>query len=268
MKGALPLRAIEWQGILRHNAAAMPDPGTAPAKSSEDASRAGPLPGAKPPEPSSFLGWLKGHRHLVTFIGALIIFLTFVVKEGLREELRVRELGIERAVENFYLRLDINNVSNHVIELEQLIDESHPAKDPTRSNYLKRFSLGAKSASLRSDLHNSAVLLMNLPDQDQQTLAPTYVALNSDITRFDEEVSRLGDAQAASREKGLSETYDSLFKRLSDLEARANEAAEKLVRNGKARYEIYNWISYCLYTLGWGLGLLGRFVGAHGAGEG
>jgi hypothetical protein len=57
--------------------------------------------------------FLKKHHHLFAFVGALLVFLTFVVKEGLQERVRSVVDSLQRAEDIFTIRTD-----NHVNLME------------------------------------------------------------------------------------------------------------------------------------------------------
>ncbi|HEY7404197.1 MAG TPA: hypothetical protein VIB39_11790 [Candidatus Angelobacter sp.] len=94
----------------------------------------GPIFGSKPEEYYSFANILRRHNRLLTFVGALIIFVTFLVKEGLREELRDTEGNIERAMQVFSANIAVINVSNQVMVVEEMISDTHFKKDSAKGS--------------------------------------------------------------------------------------------------------------------------------------
>jgi hypothetical protein len=55
--------------------------------------------------------WSKKHAHLLVFFGALVVFLTFVVKEGIGEHFRAVADAIDRARELYSIRTEIRSAS-------------------------------------------------------------------------------------------------------------------------------------------------------------
>ena len=65
---------------------------------------------------------LTQHRRLVTFIGALIVFVTFVVKDGLREQLKDLVSSIDSAESVFAIRNDANTTAMWLQRLQEQVD--------------------------------------------------------------------------------------------------------------------------------------------------
>jgi len=78
--------------------------------------------------PNRFERFLKKHNHILTYLGALIVFSTFIVKEGLREHWQDVAEAIERVRYIYTLRSDISGNTSNTSRLMRRAQHPPPAK--------------------------------------------------------------------------------------------------------------------------------------------
>jgi hypothetical protein len=66
---------------------------------------------------------LKTHKRIISFIGALIVFFTFMIKEGLVEKLKDQTSSIDSAEKTFALRSDNARTEADVKSLKVMFEE-------------------------------------------------------------------------------------------------------------------------------------------------
>jgi hypothetical protein len=237
------------------------------------------------------------HRRLLTFFGALIVFVTFIVKEAKREQLKSVVDSLEIADGVFAVRQDnyathsqlstLQKSFNKFIEKTAAHDEREKRLEIYRLVQDKREVLDERLSRVRSSLDSTKALAAIVPIDNnlKQALSDAQQAYSELLDRNNKinkslpnlmmaEISVFNDKYRQSNEqvasalffleedaRGLQKTADAIAADTLALSEKQKAAAEK-------SYEHYTLWSYFLYSLGWGLGLLGRLSGIEGiAGE-
>lgn len=221
------------------------------------------------------------HRRFLTFLGALIVFTTFIVKEGLREQLKDLASSIDSAESVFVIRNDGNATVRWLQRLQEQIDwiaEKIKLKGTTYSgDMIERAHssseiIGQVHESLTTSLDNISRLIEKIPHQE---------ASKSEVEKLQKELQELRDHRTAfelafNREPSMDLVWklgallvstQKLSDEIRDLARDVLENAEKARVRRERVVSITTWASYALYTLGWGLGLLGRIYGVETGGE-
>lgn len=221
-----------------------------------------------------FRAFARSHNRLLTFVGALIVFFTFVIKEGLREHLKDLVDSIDSAQTFYTVRSDSQNLSAKLSDLQQhladLEDEvsSRNNKSGDGSQDDPAIRTGAvKSAldALEVSLDNMSHLAGKLPEAPtyektiaalQQKIDQTYSTLEEDVSSQEglDEFRQTPETEIEARARLLSHQVDSAASAL--LQDAGKEQARR-----EHYFEVCTWISYGLYVIGWGVGLLGRILG-------
>ena len=111
-------------------------------------------------------------------------------------------------------------------------------------------------------------------DQEYEKLAEQKVLANVRVAGFGMTVGSLSfSSTGKSQMDAISkESRETAAVSIGAVQLADKVAVDVIVAANKRResiqfwYEICTWISYCLYALGWGLGLAGRVVGVKGIG--
>jgi hypothetical protein len=243
--------------------------------------------------------FLRTHSQVLVVVGALIVFLTFVIKEGLREHWKGTADAIETA-EYFYPLLaqsaeikkelkkvkdqqregahptsDLLHFSLFNIDQEFLADQLNTLDDLELSAANRRILIDVLPGSdaLRHDADNIDAQLTNVKrllhktDGEIARIIYEEIAkerdhpLNDDQRReeFDKVEPPIGDEVKESFQ-ALTSTGLSSSKLSTNVLAHA-----QAIRERNARYSVFAWwISAVLFALGWSLGLAGKLYGVAG----
>lgn len=254
----------------------------------ETAATPAPQPEEKPTPKSTtkshrFVRWLRKHHRLLTFVGALIVFGTFVVKDALREQLKDLVDSIDSAQSTYVVRMDISRIELYVKSLNRYVRYGSSSQGETKiaqTESLKRDiddlvgmtqylaaqvgninRLAQKLGSANKKEVTNSIESINKQHEDLRASVTDYVRLaeNNDQSRLSEMSSKI-DASWHTAETLVTSTPQFAFNLLT--------SAREVSKRQEERYRFYTWASYFLYALGWSLGLIGRLVGVEtGAGE-
>jgi hypothetical protein len=195
------------------------------------------------------------HGRILTLLGALIVFLTFVVKDGLREHLKDAASSISAANDVFAIREDNMGTRLELEELKKDLDGN-----ATGQSWSDIRIVQAKCRRMYYALGAVAYLVKAADDKED---TPTIRSLDQELTkiRFDS----LALNMSASTVGTLGQSASALELRMAKFEDDVVERARLKLQQRQALYDSWTWISYVLYTIGWGLGLVGKLCGVPGA---
>jgi hypothetical protein len=223
----------------------------------------------------SVMVFLRHNRRAAAVIGAFIVFLTFVVKDAIRENVKDLVDGLQSAQDVFEIRAQheisvslLNGIAQRVemiwgttaegLAFLRRNDQSGVIGDITANadglqqakanlDNLRRFidRLPTTETAPRAAVKDLEVRWKQLDD----TYLKTIAAINSKKLSEDDEFGASVDLGTAR------ETLQLDVGNLSDdVIARSDELKERAERTLKT----YTWISYFLYSIGWSLALFGR----------
>jgi DNA-binding transcriptional MerR regulator len=215
------------------------------------------------------------HHRTLTFIGALVVFVTFVVKDGLREQLKDLVSSISTAESVFAIRNDTSTTTMWLQRLQEQVDwvaEKIKLKGTSFSGDMveKLHSsleiTNEMHESLGVSLENISTLIEKVPGQLQHK--KQYEELEVKLKELREKHDAL--LQVFTREPmAITWTIAPLLSETQaasdDTRSLAKDVLSAATGARKRREAVVNaatWLSYLLYTLGWGLSLVGRLYGA------
>src|ERR1051326_7041389 len=207
--------------------------------------------------------WCKKHSHLLVFTGALIVFFTFVVKEGLREEWQNTAETI-RTAEYFYATRTNTMAANSKLDdvLSTLNYEANKGSDHPLERRL--FGLWRSVSGFDVEAAHLRDLTDSLPSNDD--LRSKENAFENGIKDLREQlyiIQREGpkEPETSERESKASLLASSIDSQGMEVKRRILEHADNI----RGKNELYSryawWISAFLFALGWGLGLVGKLYG-------
>ena len=242
--------------------------------------------------------WSKKHSHLLVFFGALIVFLTFVVKEGLGDRWDKQASGIESAIERHDLNVQLNNLEMGVqgLTFKSLQEEMKDSDtevfygdepDYERAQWRLQFDRQLL-ANLKDSLSQMALLSYSLPESEgirkqlvevDKTIETTSPRLNeiagtlempNDVLSGTDHSRRLWEELASSRASGRERDVTTILGLAGIDMMKIDGSIIAQASALKARNERYSkiawWTSAALFTIGWGLGLLGKLYGVDAGG--
>jgi hypothetical protein len=241
-------------------------------------------------KPSKLKSFITRHSRLLQFLGALIVFTTFIVKEGLRDQLKDLISATDTAQNTFTLRNDIAASRADLTQFSSLMlpwmarNEASSqtagaagrrpmtADEATDSTTL--LEMRSEMDQYEATFNNAAALLDGLPETvpEKQADRDGLKELEEKLKQLRAEAIDFDFAVLANkpydhdRLHGLSVDIQLFSLEVHSLERAVRQTARDAREKMERKYKHYNYGSYALYALGWGLGLLGRLLGVGGVG--
>jgi hypothetical protein len=223
---------------------------------------------------------LSKHKRLLSLIGALIVFLTFVTKDAIREHVKDTVGSLQSAEDVFEIRSQheisvgmLNSISQHVDEVWKTT--------PGRADYLKKdersdldYAIGEiKTLILQAEANLGILgrLVEKLPKSESGVKAE-LVALRTRYHSLDENYTKVatgvGNRSISEEDEDgwlapLGSDSENLLADIGALSAKARERCEAVKRDTESKLRVFTWLSYFLYGLGWFLTLFGRLFDAN-----
>ena len=213
------------------------------------------------------------NRRVLTLMGALIVFLTFVVKDTRREQLKDSVDTISNAQSLFDARKEarilgtrIESANNGVIAVEEVLLAGNGPHGKLADVILHQRIAGVEQ------LADEAALLLHMIEQlaravpggitkEQKEKLDAMGSRQREFLRKVEAWTARTSAGSDSEPPNLSEVRSEGSSLHNDLYAMGGALYLTLIEQRETQekaYEHWTWISYGLYMVGWGMTLLGR----------
>lgn len=234
--------------------------------------------------------FLKRHNSWITFSGTLILLLTFIVKEELREHWKQKAEAVDTALSIYSIRKGLGDQSiaidsavsniaeNHVLLLKQVGTVRCCSWDRIFAD------LNDEKKKVEydiADLERLTILVEQLPKQqaDQKYLEELKQNDFKIIKEMDEIHTAINNANFPQKEEDFSSAdnekrediqgrIEGIGKGVDELREDSREVAERAIKftetfhTSTARKALWaEWISVALYCLGACVGLLGKLNG-------
>jgi hypothetical protein len=230
---------------------------------------------------SGFKAFLRRHDRLLTYLGALIVFFTFIIKEGLGDSWQHVSEAIDTATYFYSLNAKVSDAED---SLSALVSDLKTGplggvKELEDSDRVQQLTLLMLAETSRSAT-NIGILAQELPHPEEYKRKLAEIkhqasSLESDIyLQQDKELFQASDKDISARDRILLVSQDKTrFQKTLSLRS-ANKAlvteilikAEDWRAMNARRSKRAWWISSSLFAIGWGLGLLGKVYGLSGVG--
>jgi hypothetical protein len=201
---------------------------------------------------------------ILPIVGALIIFLTYMIHDVLRDNLKDKAGALSQAREQYQsLLMSTINIENQ-IRLAQAIATDTRQKQDSMGNPV---FLEATVAKVDAELQEMAwaPLVKEMPESKNlyQPQLLEIIALEGTLENM--LAKRGADDKAGKR----SEVSDSALKKAGDeLQLKVQGEHDRILldavtatESAERKYSFYNTFSIALYVIGWGLGFLGILLG-------
>ena len=211
--------------------------------------------------------FIHKHDRLLSVCGALIIFLTFLTREGFRDELRELVDSIDAAESVFMIRSDNHDVAEQIEYVRQYLTDKRQTWEGLNSpeGYYR---------GLTAELDASIHLLAKVPHGEElnkegwdllarrekwhmDTLYPIAL-LPSDPPTAQERAAIAAEAAAKNK---LWKDARALDDQARDFGKRVLDLARKVEAQEEYRYRMSKSVIDILFILGWGLTFVGKIVG-------
>ena len=230
--------------------------------------------------------FLRRHSRVLIFVGALVVFVTFVVREGLRENLKDLVDSIDTAQGVFVVEQENQQMSERLAAIFNINEAMY-------SNINKLRTGGALLAIDETAIGLHYQLTYDVLQRLDNEYAAAKRLLNKvpHDKKYDIEVNELkwrsddaSDSFKSFRPAGTGSSQQQFMDsfgviqgiehRALDVETDFQSLATTVLRESMDKKEkddgyfrIATWASYGLYAVGWGLGLIGKLYGVDGVGD-
>ncbi len=232
--------------------------------------------------------FMKDPKHLFPLVGALVVFATFIVKEGIRDNLKDVVSAFENAQTTFALRDQNVRMTTMLTEIRTRVvalnDKSLP-KVPVGVWRVSQAYAGVEQTRetvelLGQSLETITPLAQKLPKdekrdaeliectkllaQTRDDYLKTETVLKDILTRAQSskrDLTKEDEQRAASVAGAYIAVEQQAAVRIAALESGVLSEAPKYREEQERRYAWWNNKSYWLYSIGWGLGLIGKIYG-------
>lgn len=236
---------------------------------------------------SRFQRMVRRHSRLLTFVGAFIVFITFVVKEGVKDHVSDAVNSLKTAEGIFLVRDELNeslsacNIDDN--RVKHLYERQLTSGNIALADVEEMLAVGRMQQShMTTEIDNVYRLAAYLPEK--RTGFRHYL---DDFRDFDAKnvyqqsqkiVELEGKAEWEERQQ-----YGSLQERLQNVSPELRNQTyvytlaavdsarriigfgqqvlaycEELKRQEELKLVVWTWVSYALYAFGWGLGLFAK----------
>jgi len=188
-------------------------------------------------------------RQLV-FLGALIVFTTFIVKDILREQLKELVDSIGQAEQLYMIQSDINEI---LAQFRPLPDEVATAQASV--------SVAQVASTHDLLLRNAQQLSTVLSSKDRNEFDKWRMDYRRRFIDFLEQ-NKLGSSDTMPLKDAVAFSL-----MVDDIVHDTLRMADEKRLFDEHTYKLFTWISYALYIFGWGIALRGRLIGVETCAE-
>lgn len=216
---------------------------------------------------------IKDHHGIVTFLGGVIILMTFATKEVLRDYLKDVSNSIDNAETVFFV-----SEGPEPNRFASIVNVGVSEKTRSSREILNAMlaSVEDMQANEQATLDNALRLLAHLPKEKQTEVKAKIPTISRErsiqlwgLLFPDPSVKTKGghqpDAVAVDKGSIIFQGEELQYARIIGFSKSCFDAAESEKKERDKWYKRTTWASYGFYILGWGIGLLGRIYGVEGA---
>jgi hypothetical protein len=213
---------------------------------------------------------LRRHSQDVLLAGAIVVFVTFVVREGVREHLKDLVDSISNAQSTRVSNLTLGIL---YIQTQSAIDALHGlthvpptvnsngrdqklSVDPTVDTVEHKMAVLLNQVTLATTLFDDAKLIASRIDEDKMSSAQIerLEPAVEHAKKCKEELAIFDSATFDVCERSTKLTLEAV----QQLESSILDVAHAAQDRGERWYKRCTWASYFLYALGWSLGVAGK----------
>jgi hypothetical protein len=218
--------------------------------------------------------FFKRHSRLFALLGGLIVFVTFITNEVLRDNLKDKVSAVQTArtvgtIENNLLMVgnDVESIERDLSSIAIVVKTDNSAEAKMHEDD----PISVRISALYGKYELADAMITTLEQISDQVQLPKERVdeIKANRKQFDEARKRLDlhDGQTVGKESSVSEIRDAEIENLGPLvQARSLLSAtlydaEEERKVQEKRYTFFKHLSYLLYALGWTIGLAGRLSG-------
>lgn len=212
--------------------------------------------------------FIQKHETLFVLVGALIVFITFLVRDAQRE--RVKEFAdtLSNAENTFVLRNSLDEVKGAITASRTVFLASAPRNKVTR--HIEDMQMVAVASYRFADVASEVATVDLFADRVGDTAAPHKLTeLSAQLAALNDRIEALGkvaDSRIFAKAEidewsNITDACLDLTTQLNKIESDAVNRAEELRREAERKYRVYTTAGNALYVIGWGLAFIGRIFG-------
>jgi hypothetical protein len=229
---------------------------------------------------------LKRCSKVITFSGASVVLLTFIVKDGWRESVKNLADTVESAQNIYTLRADglatasqLGGLTSEVEAIRGKIEDNQLGMTLSGINrgmllysgQLRQLETSTDNLShLNEKLATGEYLRQKIGDvrvqiRTQQEAFREIGLMTVQVARRADQHGSLSDDDAKAISRRIFDfnwQLVTLDRQVATLTSDTLTNAENEYSNREKSYRKATWISYCLYGIGWIVGLIGRLTGS------
>ena len=225
--------------------------------------------------PSRLESFVRKRGQILTYVGALIVFFTFIVKEGLGEHWKHLAEAIDGTASTYGIRRETAGLRTQLIVVQETLEATHERRpfigDLWTNSVTERdrasVVLIEQIKSVAGKIATIRLLVDFLPEENADRKDSLLLA--NEVDKFQKEVEiDYARTSNSHSDAPFEPQLGSWEIRASELDMKSNGLADtvlkdaSLIRNRNDEYSrISWWISSSLFALGWGFGLLGKLYG-------
>ncbi len=220
-------------------------------------------------ERPSFRRFVRSHDKILTVVGALIVFMTFLVREGLREMYKESSASLETGINAYEIQCQLGDMAQVLASVQAQTDISWRRLYGVDTSNINRASLTdrinadkVRLASMMRRLGSLAHALVEAPYEERIPIGKQLGNLLEQVEAQNALISRVSPDEKAS------DKLDAIETKTKELQEKSETLSDKAISLGlqystsfsEAR-DVADEFSYILYALGWGLTLIGKLFG-------
>jgi hypothetical protein len=222
------------------------------------------------PKRFTLRGFIRRHNSVLTITGAIIVFLTFTVKEELRDKAREWSESSRQGLATYFLEQQLAPLTAELngIRLQTGISARRSlgvkSADIAQSSYTDRINIDA--GLLEGLVMRGAAMLFSMKELPDKERRPDAIAAGNLVDTADDEIKKLTNIHGSPGEDPAE--LKAIEAKTNELEKDAEELGHKVVSEVQEQgtvfdeaYESLDFLSYVLYAVGWGLALVGKLYG-------
>jgi hypothetical protein len=210
----------------------------------------------------------------LTILGALIVFVTFIVKDGIADHLKEVTDALHSAENTFVVRSSENELAERVNAIDETVAELYAMQKAgddqsmlhVTNLVITKHTMDRSHRNESEELDSLSTVIEILPQGPQRNSQEKQFA--DDIAQQGAELAQL-DAAPVTDESWIKLNAFDLEFRLFKEQVNLTKFADLILAQARQarkfeekRLRVATYASYGLYMLGWGLALSGRLFGS------
>jgi hypothetical protein len=194
---------------------------------------------------------LRRHRRVAASTGSIIVLASFVVNECLRDAAKETLQDAQTSLGIYSSRMDAFSLQD---KLGNIADTIKPLTMDQKQERLKQ-----EVDQIEDEKNDALDLLYSLPTTEQPSFAGLEVEIDHGM--FSAFFNYASTQPSPDIMSILIQQDPQQWEAVQTLRRTAEQAAQKTIHDSRSAAELWTTVSYCLFIIGWLLGLIGSLAG-------